>query len=74
MNVKRVTNERDGDVKATYVTLHFRRLEHRLERLQEVHHARVRFEIGEVIVHPEEHDARHLVPNRVIVEPVARHE
>ena len=53
----------------TYVTVHFRRLEHRLERLEEIHHARVRFEVGEVIVHPEEDDARHLVPHCRIVEP-----
>lgn len=53
------------------MALHFGLFEERLERFEELHHAVVRLKVGEVIVDPEQYDARHFVSNGRIVKPKA---
>ena len=39
-------------VPETYVTEHFRLFQQRFERFQKVHHGRIRFEVGKMIIDP----------------------
>ena len=43
-------------------TLHLGRLKLRLEPLKELHHGRVGLKVREVVVHPQQQDTSHFVP------------
>jgi len=47
-------------------------LQLRLERLQELHHGGVRLEVGEMVVHPQQHHPRHPVSDLAFFEPAPR--
>ena len=53
----------------TYMTEHFEGLQERFEGFKKIHHGRIRFKIGEVVVDPEQHHPRHLIAYCRIVEP-----
>jgi len=57
------------DEDGTYVAEHFEGLQEGFERFEEIHHGGIRFKVGEVVVDPQQHHPRHLVPYRRIVEP-----
>ena len=61
--------EKVEKVEKNYVAVHFERLKERFERFEEVHHGRIGFEIGKVVVDPQQDHPRDLVAHRRVIEP-----
>lgn len=49
-------------------------LQSRLKLLQELHHRRLRFKVGEVVVDPEQYHAGHPIPESMICKPAGERE